>query len=147
MVRVAVAAHGSRPMGRTWMRRCLVVLFLCALSAAAQSNDGELRLKVTDPSGLGVKCTVELLSEANQYRNELTTDADGTLSAKRLPYGIYQVRILREGFASGTPCAPASAISSPRAFGSPGEASTAVDCRSILRVPIRMRSRNTVNRL
>jgi hypothetical protein len=80
------------------MRRCLVVLFLCALSAAAQSNDGELRLKVTDPSGLGVKCTVELLSEANQYRNALTTDADGTLSAKRLPYGIYQVRIQREGF-------------------------------------------------
>ena len=81
------------------MRRCLAVLFLCALSAAAQSNDGELRLKVTDPSGLGVRCTVELLSEANQYRNALTTDADGTLIAKRLPYGIYQVQIHRKGFA------------------------------------------------
>ncbi len=72
------------------MKRCLVVLFLCVLSAVAQSNDGELRLKVTDPSGLGVKCTVELLSEVNQYQNAFTTDADGTLIAKRLAYGIYQ---------------------------------------------------------
>ena len=57
---------------------------LCALSAAAQSNDGELRLKVTDPIGLGVKCPVELLSEASQYQNVLTTDEDGNLVAKRL---------------------------------------------------------------
>jgi hypothetical protein len=72
---------------------------LAVLPAVAQSNDGELRLKVTDPSGLGIKCTVELLSEVNQYRNAFTTDDDGTLIAKRLAYGIYQVRIKLEGFA------------------------------------------------
>jgi len=72
---------------------------LAVLPAVAQSNDGELRLQVTDPSGLGIKCTVELLSEVNQYRNTFNTDDDGTLIAKRLAYGIYQVRIKLEGFA------------------------------------------------
>jgi hypothetical protein len=81
------------------MKRSLVVLFLSVLSAVAQSNDGELRLKVTDPSGLGVKCTVELLSEVNQYQNAFTTDADGTLIVRRLAYGIYHVRIQLAGFA------------------------------------------------
>ena len=80
------------------MKRCLVVWLLCVLSAVAQSNDGELRLKITDPSGLGIKCTVELLSEVNQYRQDFTTDEDGTLIAKRLPYGIYQIRIQLAGF-------------------------------------------------
>ena len=79
-----------------------MVCLLGVLSAVAQSNDGELRLKVTDPAGLGVKCPVELLSEANQYHNELTTDEDGTLVAKRLSYGIYQVRIQVMGFAPVT---------------------------------------------
>jgi hypothetical protein len=72
---------------------------LCVLSAVAQSNDGELRLQVSDPSGLGFKCRVELLSEVNQYQNAFTTDEDGALIAKRLTYGIYQVRIRVEGFA------------------------------------------------
>jgi hypothetical protein len=76
-----------------------VVWLLGVLSAVAQSNDGELRLKVTDPTGLGVKCTVELLSEVNQYHNTLTTDEDGSLTAKRLTYGLYQVRIQVVGFA------------------------------------------------
>ncbi len=53
---------------RTWMtlRRCLVMWLLAVLSAVAQSNGGELRLQVTDPSVLGIKCTVELPSEVNQ---------------------------------------------------------------------------------
>jgi len=100
MLRVTAAAHGGRPKGPNLVRRCLVVWLLSVLSAVAQSNDGELRLKVTDPSGLGVKCKVELLSEVNQYQNVFTTDEDGTLIAKRLAYGIYQVRIQQAGFAT-----------------------------------------------
>lgn len=74
------------------------MLLLCALSAVAQSNYGELRLRVTDPSGLGIKCSVELLSEVNEYRNVFTTENDGTLIAKRLPFGIYLVQIQLDGF-------------------------------------------------
>jgi hypothetical protein len=66
---------------------------------SAQSNTGELRLEVRDPTGLAVKSTVELVSEANQYRHIFTTDDQGNLNAKRLPYGIYQVRIRAQSFA------------------------------------------------
>jgi hypothetical protein len=64
-----------------------------------QRNSGELRLKVVDPSGLAVKTSVQITSEANQYRNTLTTDDQGDLDAKRLFYGIYQVQIEAPGFA------------------------------------------------
>ncbi len=45
---------------------------------------GELRLKVTDPAGLGVKSSVELVSEANHYREAFLTDDAGDLVVKRL---------------------------------------------------------------
>jgi hypothetical protein len=64
-----------------------------------QSNSGELRLKVTDPGGLGVKATIQIVCEANQYRNTLWTDDQGDLDAQRLPYGIYQLTITQPGFA------------------------------------------------
>ena len=74
-------------------------VLLLALPLLAQSNMGELRLKITDPSGLSLKGTVELVSQGNDYRQTFTTDAQGSLDAKRLPYGIYQVQIRAEGFA------------------------------------------------
>ena len=81
------------------MNRLAMLLLLCALPAFCQSNSGELRLKVTDPSGLGVKATVQIVSEANQYRNTLATDDQGGLDVQRLPFGIYQIEINQPGFA------------------------------------------------
>jgi hypothetical protein len=82
------------------MKKALIIaLLLWTLPIFAQSFTGELRLTVTDPSGLGVKSTVELVSEANQYHYTFTTDDQGNLDAKRLPYGIYQVKIEAPGFA------------------------------------------------
>jgi hypothetical protein len=78
---------------------CVATFLLLSVTVLAQSNTGELRLTVTDPSGLGVKSTVELVSEANQYRYTFTTDDQGNLDAKRLPYGIYQVQIEAPAFA------------------------------------------------
>ena len=72
---------------------------LLALPLFAQSNTGELRLKVTDPHGLGVKSTVELDCEANQYHNAFATDDSGSLIAKRLSFGLYRVQIEQPGFA------------------------------------------------
>lgn len=60
---------------------------------------GELRLRVTDPTGLGVRCKVELVSEANQFRQEYSTDADGNLFAWRLPLGLYRIEVTHESFA------------------------------------------------
>lgn len=56
-------------------------------------------MKVTDPAGLSVKTTVELVSEASEYRHEFTTDDTGFLIAKRLPFGVYRVKIQQSGFA------------------------------------------------
>ena len=87
------------------------VLLLFALPLVAQSNTGELHLKVTDPSGLGVKAAVELVSEANDYQNSLSTDEAGTLIAKRLPFGVYRIQIQQPGFAEvSTPVQIRSAV-------------------------------------
>jgi hypothetical protein len=74
-------------------------IFLAGSCAFGQSNRGELRLTVTDPSGLGAKATVQIVSEANQYHNTLTTSDQGTLYVQRLAYGIYQLTVEQPGFA------------------------------------------------
>lgn len=79
---------------------------LCALGVMlappifGQSNRGELRLKVTDPSGHGVKTMVEIVCEANQYHKSLGTDGEGVLDIERLPYGDYQIQVEQPGFAA-----------------------------------------------
>ncbi len=74
-------------------------ILLLSLSLAAQSNLGELRLRVLDPHGVALKSTVELISESNQFHVSLSTDESGALTAKRLPFGLYRVQIRQEGFA------------------------------------------------
>jgi Carboxypeptidase regulatory-like domain/TonB-dependent Receptor Plug Domain len=84
------------------MRRFLLLYLVSVTSLFGQSNAGELRLKVTDPSGLGVKTTVLIVSEANQYRNTLTTNERGELVVQRLPYGVYEIEIKLPGFADAS---------------------------------------------
>jgi hypothetical protein len=82
------------------MKRVALLFFLTALPLFGQSNSGELRLKVVDPSGLGVKATIHIRSEANRYRISLLTSDQGNLDVKRLSYGIYQLEIDQPGFAA-----------------------------------------------
>jgi hypothetical protein len=90
---------GDHLRARTGRRLMIAwMLFWCALPVYCQSNRGELRLKVIDPSGLGVKTTVLIVSEANQYRISLTTSEQGTLDVQRLPFGVYQLEITQAGF-------------------------------------------------
>ena len=81
------------------MKRYLAVFLLCAIPAFCQTDVGELRLKVTDPAGLGVKSSVELASEVNQFSKNCSTDSEGNLNAKLLPFGVYQIHVERNGFA------------------------------------------------
>jgi hypothetical protein len=81
------------------MRRLLTLFFLCAWPVFCQTNSGELRLKVTDPSGLVVKAVIHVTSQANGYSSVLATTDLGTLDVRRLPFGIYQVQIDQPGFA------------------------------------------------
>jgi hypothetical protein len=81
------------------MTRFAAIFFLCAVPLFCQSNSGELRLRVTDPDGLGVKTMVQIVSKGNQYRNTLATTDLGNLDVQHLPYGIYQIEIKQSGFA------------------------------------------------
>jgi hypothetical protein len=84
------------------VRRYTLILLLMTLPVFSQSNTGELRLHVTDPSGMTVRAQVQLVSEANQYSQTFTTDDQGNLDARRLPYGLYQVQIHAPSFAQVT---------------------------------------------
>jgi len=85
--------HGMRTTIRT-----LTAYFALALPLLAQSNTGELRLKVADPSSLGTKAIVTLSSDAAQLHRTLTTDDDGQLIARNLPFGRYELRVESDGF-------------------------------------------------
>jgi hypothetical protein len=75
------------------------LLLLGAIAVFGQADRGELRINVKDPSGLALKGRVEVVSQANQYVREFDTDADGHVTAKRLPFGLYTVRASRQDFA------------------------------------------------
>jgi hypothetical protein len=81
------------------MKRLIAIFVFGTLPLYCQSTSGELRLKVTDPAGLGVKTTVQIFSQANAYRNTLATSELGWLDVQRLPYGIYQLEVRQHGFA------------------------------------------------
>ncbi len=82
---------------RTVIARGLTLL-CCILPLFAQSNAGELRVRITDPAGLGVQGSIELISEANEFRHTFVTESSGELRIRPLPFGIYQVRVNRPGF-------------------------------------------------
>ena len=81
------------------MRRLLHLgIVLLALPLFGQSNTGELRLKISDPRGLGVKASVTLSSDAAQLHRILVTDDAGFLAARNLPFGPYQLTVESDGF-------------------------------------------------
>ncbi|HEX3470469.1 MAG TPA: TonB-dependent receptor [Silvibacterium sp.] len=86
-------------MQSMYRKRLTALLLLCALPVLGQVNTGELRLKVTDPSGLGLKTSAHLVSDGNQYNNTFTTDDSGYADLRPLPYGIYLVKVEAKGFA------------------------------------------------
>jgi hypothetical protein len=82
------------------MTKILSALFLLpAVPLICQANQGELRLKVVDPSGLGVKTLVQIVCRANQYRSALMTNDQGDLEVQHLPFGVYRLDIAQPGFA------------------------------------------------
>jgi hypothetical protein len=81
------------------LRRLLHLgIVLLALPLLGQSNVGELRLKVSDPHGLGVRASVTLASDAAQVHRSFVTDDTGFLVARNLPFGPYQLTVESEGF-------------------------------------------------
>jgi hypothetical protein len=81
------------------VKNLLILLFSFALPVFGQANQGELQLKVTDPSGVAVKAVVRIVSEGNNYANTITADSEGRLVVQHLPFGLYRVEIGMAGFA------------------------------------------------
>ena len=80
----------------------LLALLLWALPLAAQSDVGEIRLKVAGPDGVPLKSSVQLVCEANDFEENLTTDDAGSLTMRRLPFGIYRLQVQHDGLAPYT---------------------------------------------
>ena len=67
-----------------------------------QTNTGELRVVVQDPSHRPAEAALHLVSEASQYRRDFRTDGLGRLDVTRLPFGLYEVELRKAGFAETT---------------------------------------------
>lgn len=67
-----------------------------------QANTGELRVTVTDATGAALPGPVEVVSQANEVRQQLATDASGVLVVRRLPFGSYRIAVSRAGFADAS---------------------------------------------
>jgi outer membrane cobalamin receptor len=79
--------------------RSVAILFLAALSAAAQRSRGELHIEVRDPQGAVLASAGELVSEANQFRRTFPVRVEGRYVLQDLPFGVYRLSLNAEGFA------------------------------------------------
>ena len=71
---------------------------MVTLPLLAQSNVGELRIKVIGPDGLPLKARIDLSSDGLQFHRSFFTDESGQVSARNLSYGLYRLRVQSESF-------------------------------------------------
>ena len=81
-----------------WLSAFACLNLTWSASLLAQSDLGELRLRVLDPSGAVLPSHVELLSEGSAIHREWSTDEHGELDLPRLPFGRYQISVDHDGF-------------------------------------------------
>jgi hypothetical protein len=82
--------------------RLLLALLTLSTAGTAQVMDGQLRVQVRDPSGQAVPARVELAGRNPQFFAEATADSAGEALLRRLPPGVHQLRVTRDGFADFT---------------------------------------------
>lgn len=89
---------GGLTRGGHWI--AVFALGVAACSAVwAQTETGEIRLTVTDPSGLPLPSSAgAVVSEASNTKRTFTTDEQGRFTLAHLPFGVYRVTIERSGF-------------------------------------------------
>jgi hypothetical protein len=84
------------------MASWVLALLLAAAGQFGQTNTGELRITVTDTTGLPLPGPVEVVSDANEFRQRLDTNNAGLVIVRRLPFGTYRIGVSRDGFAPVT---------------------------------------------
>src|SRR6476660_8095151 len=87
-------------MGR--ILRCLALAGVIGVTSAgearAQVERGEIRLTVTDQTGLPLAATGTLTSEAPQLSRTFATDANGKFALQDLPFGAFRLIVEHNGF-------------------------------------------------
>lgn len=80
------------------MRVLALGMGVCS-AAWAQLETGEVRLSVTDPSGLPLPSTSgAIVSDASNTRRSFTTDDQGRFTFAHLPFGVYRLTVAHSGF-------------------------------------------------
>ncbi len=64
-----------------------------------QPDRGEVRIRITDPSGATLRAEVKLVSLGTGYDKTFHCDAYGALAIQHLPYGVYRIEVQQPGFA------------------------------------------------
>ena len=80
----------------------MILALVLALAQFAASQTGELRIVVTDASGLPLRAGIELSNDAAHVRERAETDEAGAVTVRRLPFGTYRMVASSAGFASAT---------------------------------------------
>jgi hypothetical protein len=71
------------------VRRLLhFAVLVLAVPLLAQSNTGELRLKVTGPNGQPIKASIDLSSDATQFHRSFSADDSGLAVIRNLPFTV-----------------------------------------------------------
>lgn len=79
---------------------CIFGILLLALPLFAQSNAGELHLKVLGPDLQPLKASIELFSDSLQFHRSFSTDDSGEIVVRNLPFGRYRLQVKRESFST-----------------------------------------------
>lgn len=79
----------------------MVLSLIGAALLLAQSN-GEIRLQVKDPSGAVAQASGSLRNLDTKTETPFETDARGFFDFAALPFGRYEIKVSREGFATQT---------------------------------------------
>jgi hypothetical protein len=80
------------------MRLCCLLVLL-PLFGSAQMDRGEVRLTVTDATGLALPSSGTLVSQASQTHRTFETAPDGHFTFQSLPFGFYRISVEHAGFA------------------------------------------------
>src|SRR5437868_12411218 len=80
------------------MKTVLLLLFVAAV-ACAQLGTGELRLSITDATGLPLPSSGTLVSDAPRIEREFESNDAGQFTFQHLPSGRYRLAVRHPGFA------------------------------------------------
>lgn len=78
--------------------RFILSIALVAPAARAQQDLGELRVSVTDATGLALPSLLTLVSDSSQTRRETKTNDAGAYYFEHLPFGVYRIAAEHPGF-------------------------------------------------